>query len=138
MEDFTKMNALNWIDTITDHYHVETELIKNKNHFTTYEYHITDPQKKALGFRIFLNDRKELSSFTTDMFDFEWFNIAEGIEENQIIHAAQCCLDGNLLFRKSLTGKILLEFDTTKGKSRSGMKVSRESLEDFQRGYTRK
>jgi hypothetical protein len=132
------MDLLNWIETINHRYYTVSELIENQNSFTAYEYHITDPYQLALGFRIFLNDQKRVSAFTTDVFDFGWLNIAEGVREDQIMAAALCCLEGNLHFRKGLFGKVTLEFDAARGKLRRGLVIGQKEIEGFLHGYVPK
>lgn len=140
MGEILLMQFNDWLKNISNTYFVEVQEKNGKNHFESKIVYFIDPNKKGLSFRISLNDTNEPSTFTTEEFQFERFNIAEYVDSTDILQAGQQCLSGHLCFRKTLLSKrVKLEFKlkSFKGRSRPVFKDPK-AIEEYKQGYSKK
>lgn len=136
------MNFTEWQDKVLANYQYYLEKNDGENHFIHKTYTISDPNKNGLTFCIHLNENGQPSAFTSDHFDFQWFNIAEGASSDDILQAASNCLSGNLRFVAGKIGKLSLDFEFTDFKTR-GKYLSKEKdlpklTEKYKLGYIKK
>jgi hypothetical protein len=122
-----------WLNKKREQYVLNVEIVKSQAGFNRFKYTISDPNHTALNFTLLANENREATAFTTDVFEFKWFNAAEGYTSKTILNAADSCLKGNLTIKRSLTG-LKLQFDDTQGKAR--LKLSNERLSGYTKGYS--
>lgn len=106
-----------WLKKITKQYDFNVIHKKGDSHFVADIYNFSDSNEHGLSFSISINDEGLPSVFNTDLFQFKYFNVAEGAESRDILMAAEQCLNGDLKLRKGLFGasRIIFQFPSFKG-----------------------
>lgn len=100
-----------WMELVKKKYKVDIEHSKGDNHFISDMYTFSDPNSLGLSFTIMLNEDGIPSVFDTPRFRFKHFNVAEYVNSEDILLAAEACLEGNLIIKQGIWGKQRLEFE---------------------------
>lgn len=135
------MKFADWLNKIKKEYEIAVEESAGDSHFISKKYEFTDPHTNGLSFTIGVNDIDEASIFSTNPFEFQWFNIAEGVKPEDITLAAVKCLTGNLIIKKGFfSKKSKLEFNLRSFKGRSkpiALENNDAQIDKYKKGYSK-
>lgn len=109
------MKIQDWIDKQGVMFRLNIDERGGDSQFLTKDWHISDPNNKALGLSVASNDN-ELISVIKEVgpFKFGRFNIAEGFSPDFLLHAMEKVLAGQVEIRHGLFGRPYLLFQEGK------------------------
>lgn len=140
MVSLIEMNIHTWLKSIKSAYDIRIIEESSEEGFISRKYKFSDPYSTGLTFEIFCNEKGEPSLFTTDVFPFDWLNIAESIQSDDILKAAEMVLSGQLKVKTGLLRRkyqLILNLGNLTSVSKPVVLESADVIEGYRRGYTK-